>query len=283
MSKPTFIGRINPRVFFLINGLLFATMSILAWFSSTVIYYWLPVLPIVGDALALSSFIVYNIAIVSLFITIYILHPEPMELKRYKMPIISVGIFFAILLALNNVVMFVDFSESVVLVYLIGLLAFSAVQVLIFLWIIWILKSRATGYLNGVLLLYGSFHLLNSMVFYVLYPISQNPSVQLTDPNRAIRYYFASMDLLMVQGYIEFGSYAIIALLFFIDTIRKPMMSEISVERVTKKGKTYIEKKKSTIETTSSGYMEYIDKAHTSEEKDIVYCKKLWSNKHRCR
>ena len=115
--------------------------------------------------------------------------------------------------------------------------------------------------------------MLTSLMFYVMFTTSQNPYVQLTDPNRAMKFYFASMDLMMVQGYVEFGSYGIVALLFFIDAIRRPYVSEISVERVTKKGETYVERKKNTIETTSEGYMEYIDKAHSSEEKDIVFCK----------
>lgn len=64
------------------------------------------------------------------------------------MSMISVGVFFAILLALNNIVMFVNFLESPVIVYMIVLLAFAVVQAFIFGWFIVVIKERATGYFN---------------------------------------------------------------------------------------------------------------------------------------
>lgn len=81
-TSGSIIGRIKFRYLFLINGLLFAAMSVLAWFSPTVNYYWLPIFPIVADGFAFSSYIIYNLVIISLFLTMYNLHPEPFERKK---------------------------------------------------------------------------------------------------------------------------------------------------------------------------------------------------------
>jgi len=270
----TFIGKIDSRWFFLLNAFLFSALSVLSWFSYHTAFLWSPIVDITTNPIAFSSFIIFNFAIISLFLTMYNLHPEPLKLKRYDMPMSAVGVFFLLFLALYNVLLFVDFSGTVFFTYLVMYGFTSIMQVFIFLWFIIILKDHGTGYHNVILLLYASFHIFNGITFFILLTLALSPQLILTDPLKAMRYMYASEGLFITQGYIEFACFGLIALLFFIDTMRKPKAVAIQVERVKKDGTKYIEHKRSTIEVSKEGYGEYIEKAHTSEEKkDIIFCK----------